>query len=92
MGLAIGLDITEQIELEEELLKITFYDPLTGLPNRLLFLEKLKSLIPLASRRKEKLGVVILDISHFEEINANYGTEKGDEILKEVASRLKKNS
>lgn len=89
VGLAVGLDITEQRKLEEELFKVTFYDPLTGLPNRLLFTEELRSLIPHAFRRKEHIAVVILDINRFREVNTAYGTKAGDRVLKEVAHRLR---
>ena len=89
-GLAVGIDITKQKELEAELLKITFYDPLTGLPNRLFFLEELKSYINLAARRKEYLAVIVLDLNRFRYVNASYGTKAGDAVLREVARRLKR--
>jgi len=90
VGLAVGLDLTEQKKLQEELFKVTFYDPLTGLPNRILFVEELRNLIPHASRRKEHIGVVVLDINRFREVNATYGTEAGDRVLREVANRLRR--
>ncbi len=82
-------DITERKRAETQLLRITFYDPLTGLPNRLLFLEKLKEFLHLARRREELLAVVVLDIRRLGEINTTYGLKRGDEILKEVGHRLR---
>ncbi len=82
-------DITERKRAEHQLLKITFYDPLTGLPNRLLFLEKLKELLNIAKRKEELLAVVVLDIRGLGEINSTFGHHQGDRILREVAYRLR---
>ncbi len=81
-------DVTERVELQERLLRVTYYDTLTGLPNRLLFLEKLKETLDLARRRREMVGVAVLNIYRFREVNASYGIRVGDEVLKEIGRRL----
>ena len=81
-------DVTERVELQERLLRVTYYDTLTGLPNRLLFLEKLKETLDLARRRGEMVGVAVLNIYRFREVNASYGIRVGDEVLKEIGRRL----
>ena len=81
-------DITSIVDLQERLLRATYYDSLTGLPNRLLFLEKLKEAIDLARRREDMVSVVILNLHRFREINASYGMGVGDEVLREVGRRL----
>ena len=90
LGLAIGFDITPEKNLEKRLVEVTFFDPLTGLPNRNLFVEKLKILLAKARRRKEGLMVAILDLVKFREINATFGFENGNTILKQVGKRLER--
>ncbi len=93
--LAVGVDVTRERELEDRLrrerkrlMRLTLYDGLTGLPNRLLFTEKLKDLIRYADRRGELLCVILLDIARFKEVNATYGMEVSDLLLREVGKRL----
>ena len=81
-------DITDRIELQERLLRVTYYDTLTGLPNRLLFLEKLRETLDLARRRREMVGVAVLNVHRFREVNASYGIKVGDEVLREIGRRL----
>lgn len=95
-GLAVGIDVTREYELElklhrekEKFLKRTLYDSITGLPSRVLFEEKLKEVLSYAKRRKEITGVILLDIKHFKEINLVYGSKNGDRVLRKVGKRLK---
>lgn len=95
-GLAVGIDITREKTLEnrlkkerERLLRLTLYDTLTGLASRVLFLERLRDLLKFAQRRDENLCVAILDLVKFKEVNATYGMEISDLVLKETARRLK---
>ncbi|OAQ21738.1 bifunctional diguanylate cyclase/phosphodiesterase [Thermosulfurimonas dismutans] len=90
LGLAIGFDITPEKTLKKRLVEVAFFDPLTGLPNRDLFIEKLKILLAKARRRKEGLMVAILDLVKFREINATFGFENGNTILRQVGERLKR--
>jgi diguanylate cyclase (GGDEF)-like protein/PAS domain S-box-containing protein len=65
------------------------HDPLTGLPNRLLFHESIGQAILRAVRQGGQLAVVIMDLNHFKEVNDTLGHQAGDELLKSVASRLR---
>ncbi|MDQ7081951.1 MAG: EAL domain-containing protein [Aquificota bacterium] len=82
-------DITDKKFLRSLLSDITHHDPLTGLPNRNLFMEQLRNLLEMAKRRKEILPVLIIDIYKLKEINAVYGLSVGDKVLAEVARRLR---
>lgn len=63
-------------------------DPLTGLPNRLLFADRLSTRLCQAERSKQTVGVMFLDLDHFKVINDSLGHNVGDHLLKEVACRL----
>ena len=65
------------------------HDALTGLPNRLLFNDRLKQLIKQAQRQSSQLAVLFIDLDHFKGINDSMGHEIGDKLLIEVSSRLK---
>jgi len=85
----IGRDITERKMFEEKLKR--YYDILTGLPNRALFLEHLKASIARADRKKGyKFAVIVFNIDRFKNIIDNFGHIAGDQLLIEVAARLKK--
>lgn len=66
------------------------YDPLTGLPNRALLHRQLEHEMALAKRDNTSLGLVLLDLDRFKEVNDTLGHAVGDEVLREVAMRLKK--
>jgi diguanylate cyclase (GGDEF)-like protein/PAS domain S-box-containing protein len=81
-------DITHLKQSEAQLLHLAYHDPLTGLPNRLLFDERLGHAIEQARRRKEKLAVLFFDLDNFKPINDQLGHQMGDELLEGVARRL----
>ena len=64
------------------------HDPLTQLPNRVLFLDRLTHAITQAERKSDAVAVVMLDLNRFKEVNDALGHEAGDELLKLVAARL----
>ena len=66
------------------------YDCLTGLANRYLFADGLAAAIARAARERKPLGVLLLDLDRFKEVNDTLGHSAGDELLKRVAARLKK--
>jgi diguanylate cyclase (GGDEF)-like protein/PAS domain S-box-containing protein len=81
-------DVTDRKRIEERIVRMTYYDLLTGLPNRILFIEKLKEVLNLALREGSMAGVVMLDLVKFSEINTVYGPEVGDELLRTVGGRI----
>jgi diguanylate cyclase (GGDEF)-like protein/PAS domain S-box-containing protein len=82
-------DITEQKALEERLQHQAFHDPLTGLPNRRLFADRIKEALKRTSRRKEcELAVLFMDLDNFKVVNDSLGHEVGDQLLIAVSQRL----
>jgi diguanylate cyclase (GGDEF)-like protein/PAS domain S-box-containing protein len=81
-------DITDRKALEEELQYQAFHDPLTGLPNRALFADRLGHALPRADRRRESVAVLFLDLDDFKTVNDGIGHEAGDELLVAVAQIL----
>lgn len=77
----------DHIAKTEKLNYLAFYDPLTGLPNRKLFQERLDGYVKAATGEERQLAVVILDIEHFHTINDTLGRQVGDDLLKQIAAR-----
>src|SRR5262249_19808223 len=85
-GIVVNLrDITRRKELESQLAHQAVHDPLTGLPNRVLFMDRLEHALAARSRRGGKVVVIYLDMDNFKLINDSLGHEAGDELLKTVA-------
>ncbi len=85
---ALSTDITASKEAEEKLEKLAHYDPLTGLANRLLFHYRLEHDLAMAGRRKWDLGLILLDLDGFKEVNDTLGHPAGDQLLIQVSERL----
>ncbi|MCC7013481.1 MAG: EAL domain-containing protein [Planctomycetes bacterium] len=82
-------DVTHRKVAEEQLAHRAFYDPLTNLPNRALFLDRLRHALRRAARRKDYLfAVLFLDIDRFKVINDSLGHMAGDRLLVMIARRL----
>ena len=75
-------------ESQHRLEKAAFYDPLTGLPNRRLLEERFRFCAASARRRREQVGLLLLDLDHFKEINDNLGHDAGDALLVETGHRI----
>lgn len=81
-------EIGERREAELMALNQAHFDPLTGLPNRMLFLDRLDRAIRLARRARARMGLMFLDLDRFKQINDTLGHGIGDRLLAEVARRL----
>ncbi|MEW6719058.1 MAG: EAL domain-containing protein [Thermodesulfobacteriota bacterium] len=88
-ALFIARDNTDSKRAEERLTRLAYHDALTGLPNRVTFREQLEREIAGAKRRKEIVGVILLDLDHFKEVNDTLGHAAGDRLLVSVADRLR---
>jgi diguanylate cyclase (GGDEF)-like protein/PAS domain S-box-containing protein len=84
------LDITDHKKAENELKQKAFYDSLTGLPNRQLFNDRLKHAIDNARRNQTIVGVLLLDIDEFKNVNDSLGHHAGDVVLQLIADRIGK--
>jgi diguanylate cyclase (GGDEF)-like protein/PAS domain S-box-containing protein len=87
---ATGKDITQERELEERIRYLALYDPVTDLPNRTNFMERLRFSLVRSRIMNRTLAVILLDIDRFKYINDTFGYQVGDALLKEMARRLKK--
>ncbi len=81
-------DISERKKAEETIRHLAYHDVLTGLPNRVLFEERLRIGLAQARRRREKVAVMFLDIDRFKLVNDTVGHTGGDQLLQEVAREL----
>lgn len=87
--LGLFSDITEIKAQQQALEMMAHYDMLTQLPNRTLFADRFQQAISHSIRQHSLLGVIFLDLDGFKPINDNYGHEIGDQVLIEVAQRIK---
>jgi diguanylate cyclase (GGDEF)-like protein/PAS domain S-box-containing protein len=81
-------DITERRQLEEKIRQMAFYDSLTGLPNRKLFSDRLGIALVHAERNQKKVGIAMIDLDNFKDVNDTLGHDVGDTLLKATAERL----
>ena len=86
--IGVALDISDQLRAEERLLHAVRHDPLTGLANRAMFLERLQRRLALVARGEGRVAVLLIDIDRFKAINAGLGHFAGDVVLCEIARRL----
>jgi len=84
----VGLDITERKRAERRIEDLATRDPLTGLPNRILFRERLAHALVSAQRDRELVALLFVDLDRFKTINDSLGHAIGDQFLKEVALRF----
>ena len=82
------VDITQRKVAEQRIESLAFYDALTGLPNRILLLDRLSQGLAAARRNNQKIALLFLDLDRFKNINDSLGHSVGDILLQEVAKRL----
>jgi diguanylate cyclase (GGDEF)-like protein/PAS domain S-box-containing protein len=81
-------DITNVWEKNERTTQLAFHDALTGLPNRLLLMDRLEQLMSATEREPRNVVVMFQDLDRFKSVNDNLGHDVGDELLKAVAGKL----
>lgn len=78
----------ERKQTEIHLARLAHYDPLTDIPNRILFRDRLEHLIHLANRDKTSFALLFIDLNGFKQVNDNFGHDAGDAIIRICAERL----
>jgi len=87
-NLSVYHDITDRKLAEEKIEHLAYYDSLTNLPNRFMFIESLEHELNRAKRNKDKVAVLFIDLDRFKNVNDTLGHDVGDVLLKEVSRRL----
>ena len=85
----LATDISDRKMLEDRLVHLAHHDSLTGLPNRMLFEDRLRQAMERSKRGRTLASLLYLDIDHFKSINDNFSHHVGDELLKAFADRIK---
>jgi len=88
--LGTAQDVSELKAYRQQLHSLAFYDPLTGLPNRELFNDRLQQALVQALRQERQVALMLLDLDNFKMINDTLGHGAGDELLREIAKRLRR--
>jgi diguanylate cyclase (GGDEF)-like protein/PAS domain S-box-containing protein len=88
-GILVGRNVTERKRAESKALFLAYHDQLTGLPNRTLFQDRLHQAIGTANRERTKIGLIAVDLDRFKTVNDSLGHTVGDQLLIEVAKRMK---
>ncbi len=83
-----GQDISQIKKAEDDIRYRAYHDPLTGLPNRALFRDRLEQAMLRADRSGKKLSILFMDLDHFKDLNDSHGHEIGDQMLKIVSKKF----
>ncbi len=86
---AVGAEISEWYDLENDLHRQARHDPLTGLPNRRYLIEQITSMSTTNTSKTDRIGICFADIDHFKDINDRHGHDTGDKVLTAVAAGLR---
>lgn len=87
--LVVASDISDSVERRQQLEHLVYYDSLTGLPNRLLLMDRLEQAMSRVNRHGGHVSVAFIDLDGFKDINDNYGHEVGDEFLVAISQKMK---
>jgi diguanylate cyclase (GGDEF)-like protein/PAS domain S-box-containing protein len=87
--LSSGQDITDRMRAEEEVRRLAFFDPLTGLPNRTQFETQVRAAVTRARRRSRHVALLFVDLDNFKLVNDSLGHGAGDRLLRRIAGRLR---
>ncbi|NMG67711.1 diguanylate cyclase [Azoarcus indigens] len=87
--LSIIHDITEQLNAEAQLQRMASYDPLTELPNRRLFMNRLREELARRGREQGQFALLFVDLDGFKAVNDRHGHDAGDRLLRELSGRLR---
>jgi diguanylate cyclase (GGDEF)-like protein/PAS domain S-box-containing protein len=87
--LSINTDISQHKAAKREIERLAFYDPVTALPNRLLLFDRLQHALTVTARRATSGAVLFIDLDNFKAINDTLGHDHGDQMLQQVAQRLR---
>ncbi|NIC07533.1 EAL domain-containing protein [Halomonas sp. DX6] len=84
----ISTDVTEYRDIQESKHRLTFYDSLTGLPNRRLLLDRLEMVVKGTRRSERYAALLFIDLDDFKVVNETQGLQRGDRFLRQVAQKL----
>jgi len=87
--LLAGRDVTAEIEAEDRLRSLAHYDPLTGLPNRTLFMQRLEAALDGGAEDGVRTAILFIDLDRLKTVNDTYGHAAGDELIEAAARRLR---
>ncbi len=87
-GICILDDVTEEVNAKEEMIRQAYYDMLTNIPNRTLFMDRLERALLSSIEMETKGAVIYIDIDNFKSFNDTLGHQNGDLLLKQVAKRI----
>ncbi len=87
-GIGILEDITEEVNAKDEMIRQAYYDMLTNIPNRTLFMDRLERALISSNEHNAKGAVIYIDIDNFKSFNDTLGHQNGDILLKQIAQRI----